>query len=78
MEMEESTLEQDKPLGVYVKINQDGFVTDVNSDIFIKDFTDWKKIDEGYGDKFAHAQTQYFEVPLMDENGEFQIRYYVN
>ena len=77
MEMEEMALNQapeeskDKPIGVYVKVNEDGFVTDVNSEIFIKDFTGWLKIDEGYGDKFAHAQSQYFQHPLVGEDGEY-------
>lgn len=51
----------DKPIGVYVKYDEDGNVREVNSDIFIKDLTGWTKIDEGYGDRFAHAQSQYFE-----------------
>ena len=62
---------KDKPIGVYVKVNDEGFVTDVNSEIFIKDFTGWQKIDEGYGDKFAHAQSQYFERGLIDEKGDY-------
>lgn len=50
-----------KPIGVYAKYNQNGNITEVNSDIFIRDFTGWTKIDEGYGDRYAHAQSQYFE-----------------
>ena len=64
-----------KPIGVYVKINEEGYITDVNSDIFIKNFEGWVKIDEGFGDKFAHAQTHYFDRPVIDENGEFSMRY---
>ena len=52
---------QEKPIGVYVKQDENGNIIEVNSDIFIDDFTGWKKIAEGYGDKFAHAQTQWFE-----------------
>ncbi len=50
-----------KPIGVYAKYDQNGNITEVNSDIFIRDFTGWTKIDEGYGDRYAHAQSQYFE-----------------
>ena len=50
-----------KPIGVYAKYNQNGNITEVNSDIFIRDFTGWTKIDEGYGDRYAHAQSQYFK-----------------
>lgn len=55
---EENT--RDKPIGVYVKYDENGKVKEVNSDIFITDFASWTKIDEGYGDRFAHAQSQYF------------------
>lgn len=61
-------------IGVYIKTNSDGFVTEILSDIFINNFGGWKKIDEGYGDKFAHAQTQYFDKPLKDSNGNYQIK----
>ena len=50
-----------KPIGVYAKYDENGNITEVNSDIFIRDLTGWTKIDEGYGDKFAHAQSLYFE-----------------
>lgn len=76
IECDEEIESQSPPIGVYVKVNEDGFITEVNSDIFIADFTGWQKIDEGYGDKFAHAQSQYFEDPLIDENGQYQIKYY--
>ncbi len=64
----------EKPIGVYVKLNDEYFVTDVNSDIFIKNFEGWTQIDVGYGDKYAHAQSQYFDKPLIDENGKYTIR----
>ena len=70
----EAKKEFEKPIGVYVKLNEEGFVTDVNSDIFISNFDGWAKIDEGYGDKFAHAQSNYFETPLIDENGNYVIK----
>ena len=63
-----------RPIGVYVKVDGDGFVTDVSSDIFITNFEGWQKIDEGYGDRFAHAQSQYFEKKLFDENGRPLVR----
>lgn len=68
--MEGKEMIQEKLIGVYVKKNSEGYITDVNSDIFIKDFTGWIKIDEGNGDKFAHAQSQYFDR-LIDDNGNY-------
>jgi hypothetical protein len=47
------------PIGVYVKKDNHGKVVEINSDVFIEDLTGWEKIDEGFGDKFAHAQSQY-------------------
>jgi hypothetical protein len=69
-----TTEKKDNLIGVFIKTNNDGFVTEINSDIFIKDFSDWQKIDEGYGDKYAHAQNLYFEKPLIDEQGNYQIK----
>lgn len=66
---------EEKKIEVYVKVNEDGFIGDVNSSIFIKDFNGWIKIDEGFGDKFAHAQTHYFEKPIIDEYGKFNIKF---
>lgn len=63
-----------EPIGVYVKLNEEGFVTDVSSDIFITNFEGWQKIDEGYGDRFAHAQSQYFGEPISDLNGKYFIK----
>ena len=59
----------EEPIKVYVKINDKNEIVEVNSEIFIKDFTDWIEIDKGFGGKFAHAQTQYFEKPLMNNDG---------
>lgn len=58
---------EDKKIGVYIKLNNNKEIVDINSDIFIKDFTDWIKIDEGNGDKYAHAQSQYFENSLVNQ-----------
>ena len=65
----------EQPIGVYVKINADGYITEVGSDIFIKDLTGWTKINEGYGDKYAHAQSQYFDKPLVDGFGNYNYKY---
>ena len=50
---------QPRPIGVYVKRNNLGKIVELNSEIFIDDLTGWEKIDEGFGDMYAHAQTQY-------------------
>lgn len=62
-------MEDIRPIEVYVKLNANNDIVDVNSSIFLKDKTGWKKIDEGFGDKYAHAQSMYFEKPLINEDG---------
>lgn len=66
---------QEQPIRVYVKVNADGYITEINSEIFIKDFTGWIEIDKGYGDKYAHAQSQYFDKSLINEFGKYNYKY---
>ena len=54
---------------VYVKTNDDGIITAVNSSAFLSDTTGWTEIDEGTGDRYHHAQGHYLDEPLTDENG---------
>lgn len=65
----------EQPIGVYVRVNENNEIVEVNSNIFIKDLTGWIKIDEGFGDKYAHAQSQYFEKLLINENGTYNYKY---
>ena len=57
----EKFLLNEKPIKVYVKKDENGNIIDINSEIFINNFSGWEYFDEGYGDKYAHAQSQYFE-----------------
>lgn len=68
-------MRETRPIGVYIKVNAENNIIAVGSDIFITDFTNWIKIDEGEGDKYAHAQGNYFENPLISENGKHSYRY---
>lgn len=71
--MEEMIKEQ--PIKVYVKVNTNNEIIAVASSVFLKDTTGWIEIDKGFGDKFAHAQSQYFDMPLMNENGTYNFKY---
>lgn len=53
---------------VYVRVI-DNLVTEVNSSAFISDLTDWILIDEGTGDKYHHAQGNYFDKLIMNYDG---------
>lgn len=54
---------------VYVRVNELGYIVEINSSAFISDTTGWIEIDSGYGDKHHHAQGNYFTQPLYDVRG---------
>lgn len=58
-----------KPYIVYVKINSNGYITAVNSSAFLPDTTGWTEIDSGCGDKYHHAQGNYFPLPIISDGG---------
>ena len=59
---------------VYVKPNENGYITAVNSSAFLTDTTGWVEIDRGYGDKYHHAQGNYFPEPIMTIGGAYQYK----
>ena len=65
----------EQPIKVYVKVNENKDIIDVGSSIFIEDTTGWIEIDEGFGDKYAHSQSQYFDKSLMNDNCEYNYKY---
>ncbi|MBQ2883691.1 MAG: hypothetical protein IJE43_07980 [Alphaproteobacteria bacterium] len=54
---------------VYVTVDEQERVTSINSSAFLSNLDGYVKIDEGYGDKFHHAQGNYLDKPLRDERG---------
>ncbi len=60
---------------VYVKLNEQNEIVQINSDIFLVNTDGYICIDEGEGDKYAHAQGCYFEKPLYDEQGRYNYKY---
>lgn len=67
-------MEIENPYIVYVKPNSDGYIAAVNSSAFLTDTTKWVEIDSGYGDKYHHAQNNYFEKPIMTMGGAYQYK----
>ena len=59
------------PSGVYVRVNSQNSIVEVNSDNFITPDDSWIKIDEGYGDKYCLAQGNYFPTPITNMDGTF-------
>ena len=58
-----------QPYVVYVKVDEFNRITAINSSEFLTDVTGWTEIDSGYGDKYHHAQGNYFDKPLYDDRG---------
>ena len=74
--MEQQTIEmKQEPIKVYVKVNENNEIIEVGSSVFIQNTKDWIKIDEGFGDKYTHAQCHYFDKPLMNEDGYYNYRF---
>ena len=61
---------------VYVSL-QDGYITSINSEIFLsqEEIQTMAEIDKGQGDKYAHAQSQYLEKGLVDEQGRYNYKF---
>lgn len=62
---------------VFVAIDTNNYITSINSDIFLslEEMNTMTKIDQGQGDKYAHAQSQYLEKGLVDEYGRYNYRF---
>lgn len=54
---------------VYVKTDENGIITAINSSAFLTDTIGWTEIDEGTGDRYHHAQGHYLDKPLTDDKG---------
>lgn len=54
---------------VLIKINNAKNIIAVDSDAFVASLDGWIQIDEGIGDRYHHAQNNYFPKPKYDERG---------
>lgn len=54
---------------VYVRIDHQSRILEINSSAFLSDLQGWIKIDEGYGTRFHHAQGNYLSKTLRDNRG---------
>lgn len=59
---------------VYVLPDAEGRITAINSDAFIDDLFGWVQIDEGEGDRYHHAQNNYFPLPIVDYRGIYRYK----
>ena len=63
-----------QPYIVYARVNDTGRIIAIDSSAFLSDTTGWTEIDSGYGDKYHHAQGNYFDKPLCDERGIYRYK----
>ena len=59
---------------VYIKTNTNGYITAVISSAFLPDTTGWTEIDRGYGDKYHHAQGNYFPESIYTDGGAYRYK----
>lgn len=57
------------PYIVYGRTSPKGYILEVNSSAFLADTNGWTEIDRGYGDKYHHAQGNYFPQPIYTRGG---------
>lgn len=62
------------PYIVYAKTNSGGYITAVNSSAFLPDTTGWTEIDRGFGDRYHHAQGNYFPQPIITDVGAYRYK----
>ena len=60
---------------VYIKTNEQNIITAINSSIFLNNIEGYTQIDEGSGDKYAHAQGNYLDKSLVDESGRYNYKF---
>lgn len=59
---------------VYVQTDENQNIIAVNSSAFVSDLEGWVQIDQGTGDKYFHAQANYFDKPVSTEDGVAQYK----
>ena len=54
---------------VYIQIDDASRIIAINSSAFLPSTEGWIAIDEGLGDRYHHAQGNYFPKPIYEERG---------
>lgn len=62
---------------VYINKDSENNITSINSEIFLSDeeIKTMTEIDQGQGDKYAHAQGLYLEKGLIDKYGRYNYKF---
>lgn len=59
---------------VYIKCNDNGYITAVNSSDFLTDTTGWVEIARGTGDRYHHAQGNFFPKAIITDYGAYRYK----
>lgn len=59
---------------VCVQTNGNGHITAVNSSAFLTDTANWIEIDRGSGDRYHHAQGNYFPESIYTDGGAYRYK----
>lgn len=54
---------------IYAKLNANKNIIAVNSSAFLENVDEWVLIDSGFGDKYHHAQGNYFDGGIFTHDG---------
>lgn len=65
---------EDMTCKVYVRLDDTGRITAIDSSAFLRDMEGWVPIDEGHGDRYHHAQGNYLEKPIIDDRGIYRYK----
>lgn len=51
---------------VFIQLDEEQNIVNVNSDAYLEDTSNWIEIDRGEGDKYSLAQGHYFDLPIFE------------
>lgn len=63
-----------KSYSVYIRTDESNRITAINSSAFLHDTEGWTLIDQGHGDRYAHAQGNYLSKAIMDDKGIYRYK----
>lgn len=59
---------------VYVQVNENNYITAVDSSAFIDDYSLWVKVDEGQGDLYKYAKNNYCKYGIATSDGSYNYK----
>ena len=60
---------------VYIKIDNNNQIININSSAYLKDASGWIEIDKGQGFKYQHAQNYYLKKPIKKNRKNYNYKW---